>query len=340
MPTDFSSKANEPVDYYELLQVSPKADPEIIEAAYRRLALKYHPDQNNTPEATGRMQALNEAYTILKDPTRRAEYDRERGGQRRREAGPEVGEESEFTHEYPDFSALYEDDYQPPPRDFRYWKTRTRVGLARAGLFTRLGWVGAGLMVVVVALVLALQNPSGATNDPPSATEASLPPVLPQAALFFDNFDNGGGANWKFETPWHVTARYSVSGKNSLWFGEEGNGRYRSNLNIAATLTRPLDLSDTSRPVLYFRLSGQSDHEINPVGEDRLFVEVAEPGRDFQTVFSANGLYANWQDISVDLGRWKGKSVVLRFRFTSGTLNSGAGFSGFFIDDVRVEKGS
>jgi curved DNA-binding protein CbpA len=63
------------IDYYEILQVSPRAEPEIIEAAYKRLALKYHPDTNQTASATERMKWINQAYALLSDPVQRAQYD-------------------------------------------------------------------------------------------------------------------------------------------------------------------------------------------------------------------------------------------------------------------------
>jgi len=62
-------------DYYKILQVHPTAEPEVIEAAYRRLARKYHPDVNQDPAATERMRDLNEAYDLLSDPNERSEYD-------------------------------------------------------------------------------------------------------------------------------------------------------------------------------------------------------------------------------------------------------------------------
>ena len=65
-------------DYYKILQVDPSADPEVITAAYRRLAVKYHPDTNSAPDALPRMQKINEAYAILSDPKQRAIYDRTR----------------------------------------------------------------------------------------------------------------------------------------------------------------------------------------------------------------------------------------------------------------------
>jgi len=67
------------VDYYRVLQVDPDAEPEVIAAAYRKLAAKYHPDVNSSPEANTRMQEINVAYGVLGDPSARAEYDRARG---------------------------------------------------------------------------------------------------------------------------------------------------------------------------------------------------------------------------------------------------------------------
>lgn len=65
-------------DLYRILQVDPAAEPEVVEAAYRRLALKYHPDVSSAPDAAERMRDLNAAYSVLSDGRRRAEYDRER----------------------------------------------------------------------------------------------------------------------------------------------------------------------------------------------------------------------------------------------------------------------
>lgn len=62
-------------DYYRLLQVDPAAPIEAIEAAYRRLAREAHPDLNDSPDATRRMQELNEARAVLRDPLKRAAFD-------------------------------------------------------------------------------------------------------------------------------------------------------------------------------------------------------------------------------------------------------------------------
>ncbi len=66
-------------DYYVILQVDPRAEPEIIEAAYRRLAAKYHPDHNPSPEANHRMKLINAAYQVISNPERRRNYDLDRG---------------------------------------------------------------------------------------------------------------------------------------------------------------------------------------------------------------------------------------------------------------------
>ncbi len=65
-------------DLYQILQVDPAAEPGVVQAAFKRLALKYHPDKNSSPDAHRRMQELNEAYAIIGDPYQRAAYDRER----------------------------------------------------------------------------------------------------------------------------------------------------------------------------------------------------------------------------------------------------------------------
>ena len=65
-------------DYYEILGVSRKADGEELKRAYRRLAMKYHPDRNNgsdKTEAEAKFKECSEAYEVLSDEHRRARYD-------------------------------------------------------------------------------------------------------------------------------------------------------------------------------------------------------------------------------------------------------------------------
>jgi hypothetical protein len=65
--------------YYQVLQVDPLADHDVIEAAFRRLALKFHPDRSTAPDAATRMREILEAKSVLLDPARRARYDRSIG---------------------------------------------------------------------------------------------------------------------------------------------------------------------------------------------------------------------------------------------------------------------
>ena len=64
------------VDYYEVLQVRPTCDATILEKAYRHLAQMYHPDHAETADV-GKFQSVTEAYAVLRDPNKRAEYDQE-----------------------------------------------------------------------------------------------------------------------------------------------------------------------------------------------------------------------------------------------------------------------
>ena len=64
-------------DYYEILQVHPSAEPEVVKAAYDRLARKYHPDVADNQSGTDRITEINEAYTVLADPDKRALFNKQ-----------------------------------------------------------------------------------------------------------------------------------------------------------------------------------------------------------------------------------------------------------------------
>ena len=65
------------LDYYEVLGVSRSAEDDEIKRAYRKLALKYHPDHNpDNAEAEQKFKEAAEAYDVLRDPEKRARYDR------------------------------------------------------------------------------------------------------------------------------------------------------------------------------------------------------------------------------------------------------------------------
>ncbi len=62
-------------DYYQVLGVERTASDDEIKKAFRRLARRHHPDINKAADAAARMQELNEAYEVLRDPEKRAAYD-------------------------------------------------------------------------------------------------------------------------------------------------------------------------------------------------------------------------------------------------------------------------
>ncbi|AWN74809.1 DnaJ C-terminal domain-containing protein [Legionella anisa] len=65
-------------DYYKIMGVSEDASDKDIKMAYRKLARKYHPDISKEPNAEERFKEMGEAYEVLRDPVKRAEYDKYR----------------------------------------------------------------------------------------------------------------------------------------------------------------------------------------------------------------------------------------------------------------------
>ena len=102
--------------FYDVLQVAPWCDAEVIHAAYRALARRWHPDLNRGPEAEAQMRRLNAAYQVLGDPQRRAIYDRER-----------VREELQVARREAE-----DGDPPPAPPARATWVTGTSVDPARA----------------------------------------------------------------------------------------------------------------------------------------------------------------------------------------------------------------
>ena len=63
-------------EYYELLQVTRESTDGEIKKAYRKLAMEFHPDRNKSPDAEAKFKEITEAYEVLRDPEKRARYDR------------------------------------------------------------------------------------------------------------------------------------------------------------------------------------------------------------------------------------------------------------------------
>ena len=92
--------------HYKVLQVDPEAEHEVIQAAYRRLARKYHPDLAADAQSADRMAAINAAWAVLGDPASRARYDAER----RRASGAAHGATAPVARTFSSAS-----DAPPPP---------------------------------------------------------------------------------------------------------------------------------------------------------------------------------------------------------------------------------
>ena len=63
-------------DFYKILNIPRSATEKEIKKAYRKLAVKWHPDKNKTPEAQQKFQEIGEAYGVLRDPEKKANYDK------------------------------------------------------------------------------------------------------------------------------------------------------------------------------------------------------------------------------------------------------------------------
>jgi curved DNA-binding protein len=62
-------------DYYKILHIGKEVSQDEIKRAYRKLARKFHPDVNKSPDAEARFKEINEAYEVLKDEEKRKAYD-------------------------------------------------------------------------------------------------------------------------------------------------------------------------------------------------------------------------------------------------------------------------
>ena len=115
-------------DYYELLGVSEDSDSKDIKTAYRKLARKYHPDMNPDPGAEDKFKEVAEAYEVLKDAGRRAEYDELRQHGNRQGAGFEPPPNWQRSGDFSDAgSTRFEGDFSD------FFNSMFRGGGAEAG---------------------------------------------------------------------------------------------------------------------------------------------------------------------------------------------------------------
>lgn len=98
-------------DYYKILEVPEDASSDSIKKSYRSLALKYHPDKNNSPEAEEKFKLISEAYGILGDPDKKIKYDSDRKGR--------IGFDDLFNQ----FNSRFNGAGNPFDNHYNAWKT-------------------------------------------------------------------------------------------------------------------------------------------------------------------------------------------------------------------------
>ena len=128
-------------DPYKILQVDPDAEPEVIRAAYRALALKYHPDLS--ADSQERMASLNHAWGILRDAASRATFDQARAEAKRAAEAPKPapvreqqaaaftpppGKQSGSVLDFGRYAGWSLGQLAPADPDYLLWLARTPIG--------------------------------------------------------------------------------------------------------------------------------------------------------------------------------------------------------------------
>lgn len=129
--------------YYEILRINRHASEHEIKRAYRRLAVLFHPDRNNSEEAIRLFQEINEAHEVLSDPLKRANYDRllQHGGV----VGPEPSPQTQW-HRDPAYRRRQQ-GYRPP----KTGPSEKLLMMLHLLKFMRtISWIGVGYCLVLM----------------------------------------------------------------------------------------------------------------------------------------------------------------------------------------------
>ncbi len=176
-------------------------------------------------------------------------------------------------------------------------------------------------------------------------------PPQPGATIFFDGME-GGANGWTATGLWRLTARRAAGGAQSWWYGQEATGNYSTGARNSGTLTSPpITLAPGTRAALewdqLFKTEGfghcyaLSSAGCNPyLNYDSGWVEVSrDGGSSWQTLTTVahNSDGASFDHYKIDLARYAGSTIVLRFSFDTldELANSG---EGWYIDNVSVRR--
>ncbi len=173
-------------DYYELLQVHPRADQQAIEAAYERLRAQYDPARLDgaadelVAMARARRDELDRAYAVLSDPARRAAYDEERAAQ----ADPLAGDAATAAEDDPllDYRPLPPAGGQERPAGFNSEPTRPapRPAGRRVGPVQARRWLAPAAAALALALLLGIGFALTGGGGPPRAQPTPTPALTDQ----------------------------------------------------------------------------------------------------------------------------------------------------------------
>lgn len=129
-------------DYYKIMGVSKDASEKDIKMAYRKLARKYHPDISKEPNAEEHFKEMGEAYEVLKDPAKRAEYDQYTKNwefnQRNQQSSPHGGRTYHHHQQNPQFDSDFFESlfghsrYQQPPMAGQNYQGKINISLEEA----------------------------------------------------------------------------------------------------------------------------------------------------------------------------------------------------------------
>ncbi|VEL27321.1 unnamed protein product [Protopolystoma xenopodis] len=96
MSTSFCNELKDDRDYYQILNVPTTASKREIKKAFRKLAIKFHPDKNKEPDSEANFKKISEAYDVLSDNSKRKQYDAVGHESFIRSGGPGAGSSNHF----------------------------------------------------------------------------------------------------------------------------------------------------------------------------------------------------------------------------------------------------